>query len=163
MRSSFIYDVTRTGGKSGAAAVKTLRSPLSFDTQAMRSAFLAATSSIGNAALMNCAIVGVCSVGLVGVRTSARAWPANARTARATSSVRFMPRDYPIHMTEYSSMSRIFVLGLAVAVACATLGAQTPSVLTADVLKRVPLRSIGPDITTCRISDGHIEPNNPNV
>src|SRR5713101_6289013 len=74
-----------------------------------------------------------------------------------------MPRDYPIHMTEYPSMSRIFVLGLAAAVACATLGAQTPSVLTADVLKRVPLRSVGPDITTGRISDIDIDPKNPNV
>ncbi len=60
-------------------------------------------------------------------------------------------------------MSRIFVLGLAATVACATLGAQTPSVLTADVLKRVPLRSVGPDITTGRISDIDIDPKNPNV
>jgi hypothetical protein len=51
-------EVTRTGLKAGAAAVKTLRSPLSFAIHAMRSAFFAATSSSGNAALMNCVMAG---------------------------------------------------------------------------------------------------------
>src|SRR5436309_1816159 len=42
-------------------------------------------------------------------------------------------------------MNRHLILALFVAVACAALGAQSPS-LTQDALKGLPLRSIGPDI-----------------
>ena len=60
-------------------------------------------------------------------------------------------------------MNRTFALSLAAAATCAVLGAQTPSGLPADALKGLPLRSIGPDITTGRISDIDIDPKNPNV
>ena len=43
------------------------------------------------------------------------------------------------------------------------LGAQTPSGLSGDALKGLAFRSIGPDITTGRISDIDIDPKNPNV
>jgi photosystem II stability/assembly factor-like uncharacterized protein len=60
-------------------------------------------------------------------------------------------------------MNRTLALSLAVTVACAALGAQTPPVVTADTLKGIPLRSIGPHITTGRVSDIEIDPKNPNV
>jgi photosystem II stability/assembly factor-like uncharacterized protein len=60
-------------------------------------------------------------------------------------------------------MNRTLALGLAVAIACAALGAQAPSGVTANALKGLPLRSIGPDITTGRIADVDIDPKNPNV
>lgn len=60
-------------------------------------------------------------------------------------------------------MNRTLALSLAVAATCAALGAQTPSGVTADALKGLPLRGIGPDITTGRISDIDIDPRNPNV
>jgi photosystem II stability/assembly factor-like uncharacterized protein len=60
-------------------------------------------------------------------------------------------------------MNRTLTLSLAVVATCAVLGAQTPSGLTGDALKGLPLRSIGPDITTGRISDIDIDPKNPNV
>jgi photosystem II stability/assembly factor-like uncharacterized protein len=59
-------------------------------------------------------------------------------------------------------MNRTFALSVAVAAACAALGAQSSSVAP-DTLKGLPLRSIGPDITTGRISDIDIDPKNPNV
>src|SRR5689334_18892831 len=59
-------------------------------------------------------------------------------------------------------MNRTLALSVAVAAACATLGAQSGG-LTPDTLKGLPLRSIGPDITTGRISDIDIDPKNPNV
>src|SRR5215467_11805364 len=59
-------------------------------------------------------------------------------------------------------MHRTFTVSLAVLALCAALAAQSPS-LTQDVLKDLPLRSIGPDITTGRISDIEIDPKNPNV
>jgi photosystem II stability/assembly factor-like uncharacterized protein len=59
-------------------------------------------------------------------------------------------------------MNRTLVLSLAIAAACATLGAQSTGI-TSDALKGMPLRSIGPDITTGRISDIDIDPKNPNV
>ena len=55
-------------------------------------------------------------------------------------------------------MNRTLAFSLAVAATCAALGAQTPSGVTADALKGLPLRSIGPDITTGRISDVDIDP-----
>jgi photosystem II stability/assembly factor-like uncharacterized protein len=60
-------------------------------------------------------------------------------------------------------MNRTLALSLAAAATCAALGAQTPSGVTADALKGLPFRSIGPDITTGRISDIDIDPKNPNV
>jgi photosystem II stability/assembly factor-like uncharacterized protein len=59
-------------------------------------------------------------------------------------------------------MNRTLVLSLAVAAACATLGAQSGTI-TVDTLKGLPLRGIGPDITTGRISDIEFDPKNPNV
>ena len=59
-------------------------------------------------------------------------------------------------------MNRTLAFSVAVAAACATLGAQSGGI-TADTLKGLPLRSIGPDITTGRISDIDIDPKNPNV
>ena len=60
-------------------------------------------------------------------------------------------------------MNRTFALSLSAAALCAVVGAQGPSGLTADALKGMPLRHIGPDITTGRISDVDIDPKNPNV
>src|ERR1051326_693279 len=64
--------VTRTGLNAGADAVYTFRRPLSFATQAIRSVFLAATSSSGNAKLMNCAIDGRCRDAAAGGTRGAR-------------------------------------------------------------------------------------------
>ncbi len=47
--SSSVNDVNRTGSKSGAAAVYTLRMPRSNSIHAMRSALRAETRSYGNA------------------------------------------------------------------------------------------------------------------
>src|SRR6476659_3735107 len=66
-------------------------------------------------------------------------------------------------MTEYAPMNRTFLLSLAAAATCAALGAQTPAGVTADAFKGLSLRTIGPDITTGRISDVDIDPKNPNV
>src|SRR3954454_24020973 len=66
-------------------------------------------------------------------------------------------------MTKCAAMNRTFALSLAVAAACAVVGAQSPSGLTSATVKGLPLRSIGPDITTGRISDVDIDPKNPNV
>ncbi|MEO6239339.1 MAG: hypothetical protein ABIQ52_20270, partial [Vicinamibacterales bacterium] len=60
-------------------------------------------------------------------------------------------------------MNRTLALSLAVASACAVLGAQTPADLSGDAVKGLAFRSIGPDITTGRISDIDIDPKNPNV
>jgi len=59
-------------------------------------------------------------------------------------------------------MNRTLAFSLVVAAACATLGAQQ-SPLTSDSIKGLPLRTIGPDITTGRISDIDLDPKNPNV
>ena len=60
-------------------------------------------------------------------------------------------------------MNRTLLLSLTVAATCTALGAQAPSGVTSEALKGLPLRSIGPDITTGRISDIEIDPKNPNV
>jgi photosystem II stability/assembly factor-like uncharacterized protein len=60
-------------------------------------------------------------------------------------------------------MNRTLAISLTVAAACAALGAQSPAGLTNDALKGLSLRTIGPDITTGRISDVEIDPKNPNV
>src|SRR3954469_5830803 len=59
-------------------------------------------------------------------------------------------------------MNRTLVLGAAVTALCATLGAQSSGV-TSDTVKGLALRSVGPDITTGRVSDIDIDPKNPNV
>jgi photosystem II stability/assembly factor-like uncharacterized protein len=59
-------------------------------------------------------------------------------------------------------MNRTLALSLTVTAACAALGAQSPAG-PSDTLKGLPLRSLGPDITTGRISDIEIDRNNPNV
>src|SRR3954471_4495169 len=66
-------------------------------------------------------------------------------------------------MTKCAAMNRTFALSLAVAAACAVVGAQSPSGLTSATVKGLPLRSIGPDITTGRVSDVDLDPKNPNV
>jgi photosystem II stability/assembly factor-like uncharacterized protein len=62
-------------------------------------------------------------------------------------------------------MKPSFILGCAVALGAATLGAQQGGggAITADTLKGLSFRSIGPFITTGRISDVDIDPKNPNV
>ena len=62
-------------------------------------------------------------------------------------------------------MKRSFILGCVVALGVATLGAQQGSGggVTADTLKGLSFRSIGPFITTGRISDVDIDPKNPNI
>jgi photosystem II stability/assembly factor-like uncharacterized protein len=59
-------------------------------------------------------------------------------------------------------MHRTLTVSLLVLAVCAAVAAQSPSI-TQDALKGLPLRSIGPDITTGRISDIEIDPKNPNV
>src|SRR5947209_3615330 len=62
-------------------------------------------------------------------------------------------------------MNRTFTICLAILAASAALvvaEGQSPSI-SQDSLKGLPLRSIGPDITTGRISDLEIDPKNPNV
>src|SRR3954464_14527844 len=66
-------------------------------------------------------------------------------------------------MTKCAAMNRTLVFSLAVAATCAVVGAQSPSGLTSAIVKGLPLRSIGPDITTGRIADVDIDPRNPNV
>jgi photosystem II stability/assembly factor-like uncharacterized protein len=60
-------------------------------------------------------------------------------------------------------MNRTFVLSVAVAAAAASIGAQSQPGITAEMLKGMPLRTTGPDITTGRVSDIDIDPRNPNV
>ena len=62
-------------------------------------------------------------------------------------------------------MKPSFILGCLVALGAATLGAQQGSggAVTAETLKGLSFRSIGPFITTGRISDVDIDPKNPNV
>ena len=60
-------------------------------------------------------------------------------------------------------MTRPFYLALGVLIASAGIAAQQGAPLTSDALKGLPLRAIGPDITTGRISDIDIDPKNPNV
>ena len=59
---------------------------------------------------------------------------------------------------------RILSVALAAAAACAALlGAQEPAGLTANALKGLELRSIGPTLTTGRVQDIEIDPKNPSV
>jgi photosystem II stability/assembly factor-like uncharacterized protein len=62
-------------------------------------------------------------------------------------------------------MKPSFILGCVVALAVATLAAQQGSAgaVSADTLKGLSFRSIGPFITTGRVSDVDIDPKNPNV
>ena len=59
---------------------------------------------------------------------------------------------------------RILSVALAAAAAgAAILGAQEPAGVTANVLKGLELRSIGPTLTTGRVQDVEIDPKNPSV
>src|ERR687883_191349 len=61
-------------------------------------------------------------------------------------------------------MKHSFILGAIAAALAASLGAQSGADrLTADALKGVAFRSLGPNLTTGRISDVDIDPKNPNV
>src|SRR5690349_21024056 len=62
-------------------------------------------------------------------------------------------------------MKPSFVIGCLVALGVAALGAQQGSggAVTTDTLKGLSFRSIGPFITTGRVSDVDIDPKNPNV
>src|SRR4051794_3826432 len=62
-------------------------------------------------------------------------------------------------------MKGTFFLGLAAAACAAALGAQDGAGerLTAEAFKGVAFRSLGPSLTTGRISDIDIDPKNPNV
>src|SRR5690348_2515701 len=113
---------------------------------------------------MNCAMVGTCSALAAGA-TSARGWTdATVSAARIRNNARFITllgdshdardRQKILHpVTEYAAMNRTFVLGLAVVAAAASIGAQSQPSLTAEMIKGMPLRALGPDITTGRISD----------
>src|ERR1051326_405381 len=59
-------------------------------------------------------------------------------------------------------MNRTFTISCAALALGAALAAQSPSV-SQDTIKGLALRSIGPDITTGRISDIEIDAKNPNV
>jgi photosystem II stability/assembly factor-like uncharacterized protein len=59
-------------------------------------------------------------------------------------------------------MNRTLTVCLAILAVSAALIAQSPSI-SQESLKGLPLRTIGPDITTGRISDIEIDPKNPNV
>lgn len=60
--------------------------------------------------------------------------------------------------------TRILSLAVAAGVASAVLtGAQEPSGLTANALRGLELRAIGPTLTTGRIQDIEIDPRNPSV
>lgn len=52
---------------------------------------------------------------------------------------------------------------LVAAASTAILGFQTMSALDADAVRRIEFRSIGPSLTTGRISDIAVDPGNPNV
>ena len=59
---------------------------------------------------------------------------------------------------------RILSVALAAAAtAAALIGAQEPAGLTANALKGLELRSIGPTLTTGRVQDVEIDPKNPSV
>jgi photosystem II stability/assembly factor-like uncharacterized protein len=61
-------------------------------------------------------------------------------------------------------MQRSFYLGLVAALSAAALGAQNGADrLNADIFKGFAFRSVGPSLTTGRISDVDIDPKNPNV
>ena len=61
-------------------------------------------------------------------------------------------------------MKRTFLLALlAGGLVTAGLGARQNTAPTADALKALQLRSIGPALTTGRIADIEIDPKNPNV
>ena len=61
----------------------------------------------------------------------------------------------------------VVAVGLAMATATVAIGARQPTTpsdrLTADVLKGLEFRSIGPAISTGRVQDIAIDPRNPNI
>jgi photosystem II stability/assembly factor-like uncharacterized protein len=58
---------------------------------------------------------------------------------------------------------RTLLILVAIGLVTAGLGARQQDRLTADVLKGLPLRSIGPSLVTGRIVDVEIDPRNPNT
>src|SRR6187397_1380620 len=62
-------------------------------------------------------------------------------------------------------MTRSFsLLALSLAALAATLGArQAPAGITADTMKGLEFRSIGPSLSTGRVADIEVDPNNPSV
>jgi photosystem II stability/assembly factor-like uncharacterized protein len=63
-------------------------------------------------------------------------------------------------------MNRTFLYGVLAAICCAALGAQAPSGtdgINPASFRGIEFRSIGPNITTGRVSDVDIDPKNPNV
>ena len=76
-----------------------------------------------------------------------------------------MPFAIPFEaVTQWRPMPRTFILGAAAAVCAATLSAQNGAErLTGEAFKGVAFRSIGPNLTTGRVSDVDIDPRNPNV
>src|SRR5689334_4108933 len=61
-------------------------------------------------------------------------------------------------------MHRTFLLGAAALICTAALGAQDGAGrITPDALKDYSFRSLGPSLTTGRVSDVDIDPKNPNV
>src|SRR6478609_5403471 len=64
----------------------------------------------------------------------------------------------------YMSKRIALILIAAVAALAATLNArQAGSTLTADQMKTLQLRSLGPSYTTGRVQDIEVDPNHPNV
>src|SRR4249920_2111660 len=56
------------------------------------------------------------------------------------------------------------VLALSLAALAVTLGArQTQSDITADAMKGLEFRSLGPSLSTGRVADIEVDPNNPSV
>src|SRR5438094_1429065 len=63
-------------------------------------------------------------------------------------------------------MNRTFSYGVIAVICCAALGAQAPAGtdgINTDLFKAIAFRSLGPSVTTGRVSDVDIDPKNPNV
>ena len=91
---------------------------------------------------------------------SRRAPRVTAGNARFRASV----RELPFFRGDVRMKRRILSVTVAAAAACAALlGAQEPAGFTANALKGLELRSIGPALTTGRVQDVEIDPRNPNV
>jgi len=61
-------------------------------------------------------------------------------------------------------MSRFYTLIASLALLAVTLGAtQTPTGITADAMKGLEFRSLGPSLSTGRVADIEVDPNNPDI
>ena len=101
---------------------------------------------------------------------NARCAPTRQALARFAGSggqtLSFRPgvRELPLFRGDVRMKRRILSVALAAAAASAALiGAQEPAGLTANALKGLELRSIGPTLTTGRVQDIEIDPKNPSV